>query len=294
MSDRPSERGGDRAGDRPNGEGGGGPTAFVIGHPIAHSRSPVIHRHWLRERGARGDYRAVDVAPDALGAWLDALDPETTPGGNVTMPHKEAVARWLGPARLDATARAVGAVNTLWREGGEWRGGSTDGEGLLADLDARAPEWRRGGRALVIGAGGAARSIVHALRGAGLAVTVANRTLARAQELAAEFGARAAPLAEAAGLVRDADLVVNTAAPGAGASGAPHVDPALYRPGQIAYDIVYAPLDTPFLVAARGGGAKGLDGLGMLLHQAVPGFERWFGTRPTVTATLREAVERTL
>ena len=279
------------------------PRAFVIGHPIAHSRSPLIHGHWLREHGIDGAYEAVDVAPDALAGWLAARDRASTPGGNVTVPHKEAVHAWLGEGRCDAAARAVGAVNTLWWEDGGLRGGNTDGAGLLADLDARAPGWRRRARALVIGAGGASRAVVHALGEAGLEVTVANRTLSRAEGLVETFGlARAIGLDALPDALRGAELIVNTASLGMAGGGdgtnggvdAPHADPRNIPGDAIAYDIVYVPLETPFLAAARAAGATAVDGLGMLLHQAVPGFERWFGVRPRVTAGLRAIVEATL
>ena len=276
-------------------------TAFVIGHPIAHSRSPVIHRHWLARYGIGGDYRAIDVAPDDLRTWLGALEPTTVPGGNVTVPHKEAVHAWLGSERIDAAARAVGAVNTLWFEDGALRGGNTDGMGLTADLDARASGWREAGRAVVVGAGGASRAIVHALKQAGLEVSVANRTAARAERLADEFGlARGAGLEALPGLLADAGLIVNTASLGmegtqGGTGDLPaHLDPRRLPEGAIAYDIVYVPMRTPFLAAAEKAGCRAVDGLGMLLHQAVPGFERWFGVRPAVTPDLRAAVEATL
>ena len=276
-------------------------TAFVIGHPIAHSRSPVIHRHWLERYGIRGDYRAIDVAPDDLRTWLGALEPTTVPGGNVTVPHKEAVHAWLGSERIDAAARAVGAVNTLWYEDGALRGGNTDGIGLTADLDARASGWREAGRAVVVGAGGASRAIVHALKQAGLEVSVANRTAARAERLADEFGlARGAGLEALPGLLADAGLIVNTASLGmegtqGGTGDLPaHLDPRRLPEGAIAYDIVYVPMRTPFLTAAEKAGCRAVDGLGMLLHQAVPGFERWFGVRPAVTPELRAKVEATL
>ena len=284
----------------PPSEGSEARTAFVIGHPVAQSRSPLIHRHWLAEHGLPGDYRAVGVAPGALKAWLAALDPALTTGGNVTVPHKESVHAWLGPDRLDAAARAVGAVNTLWFEDGILRGGNTDGLGLTADLDARAPGWRETRRAVVIGAGGASRAVVHALNGAGLEVSVANRTRARGEGLAEEFGlARGTGLDDLPALLEGAGLIVNTASLGMigteGSSERPaHLDPRRLPAGAIAYDIVYAPLVTPFLAAAREAGCRAVDGLGMLLHQAVPGFERWFGVRPAVTDELRAAIEATL
>ena len=280
---------------------GSPPRAFVVGHPIAHSRSPLIHRHWLAEHGLAGDYGAVDVAPGDLADWLASLDPATTPGGNVTVPHKERVRAWL-EGRVDEAAAAIGAVNTLWWEDSQLVGGNTDGVGLLADLDARAPRWREGDRAVVIGAGGAARAVVHALKGAGLHVVVANRTPARAEALAGTFGLDAHGGLEALpAMLAGADLVVNTASlgmsgtgPDAAHSEAPHLDPRNLPGGAVAYDIVYAPLRTPFLRAAETAGCHAVDGLGMLLHQAVPGFERWFGVRPAVTSELRRTIESTL
>ena len=322
------------------------PKAFVIGHPIAHSRSPLIHRHWLAERGAPGSYEAVDVAPDDLAAWLDALDPAEWRGGNVTVPHKEHVRAWLGES-VDDDARAIGAVNTLWHDGVRWVGGCTDGTGFIANLDEGAPGWREGAverGALVIGAGGAARAIVHALAGLGIAVTVANRTVARAEALVEEFGLNGAcGLGGVADAVRGTGLVVNASSLGmsgvrpgaalpAGAVAdqveAPHLDPAVLSlahtppppatapagraanrrtpaagravvgrmpaPDAVGSDIVYAPLRTPFLAAAEAAGLRTVDGLGMLLHQAVPGHARWFGVRPEVTPGLRAAVEATL
>ena len=276
--------------------------AFVIGHPIGHSRSPLIHGHWLKRHAIVGSYEARDVAPSDLGAWLGDLDPGLTPGGNVTVPHKEAVRAWLGDERCDRAARAIGAVNTLWFEEGALRGGNTDAAGFAASLDAGAPEWREAERALVIGAGGAARAVVHALKEAGIGrIEVANRTPARAVALAREFGlADALPLDGTSEALRSADLVANTATLGMAGAGddgrAPplHADPAALNPAAITTDIVYVPLETPFLAAAREAGCRTVDGLGMLLHQAVPGFERWFGVRPEVTGELRAAIEATL
>ena len=276
-------------------------TATVIGHPIAHSRSPLIHRHWIERYDVTGDYGTEDVAPSDLPRWLSSRSPDHTPGGNITVPHKEAVYRWLGPSRVDEEAWRIGAVNTWWFEGTEMRGSCTDGLGFAADLDARAPRWREAEHALVLGAGGAARAIVHTLRRAGLAVTIANRTLERAQGLADEFGARGAiALSDTEEALQSVGLVVNTTTLGmageehGGSEELPHLDPRSFREGQIAYDIVYVPLETTFLRAARRSGALGVDGLGMLLHQAVPGFHRWFGIEPEVTPLLRRVVEATL
>lgn len=273
------------------------PTAFVVGHPIAHSRSPLIHRTWLKAHGLKGAYEPRDVAPEELETWLRTIDPGAVPGGNVTVPHKEAVYRWLGD-RVDEAASRIGAVNTLWFTDGELRGGNTDAHGFAANLDDHAPAWRSADRALVIGAGGAARAVLYALRKAGIErIEIANRTLERAQGLADEFGlARVWPLDRIAEPLGGSDLAINTASLGmAGvASEGTGFDPAHFNEEGIVTDIVYAPLHTPFLRAGAAAGCRTVDGLGMLLHQAVPGFERWFGVRPIVTPELRRLVEAIL
>jgi shikimate dehydrogenase len=264
--------------------------AFVIGHPIAHSRSPMIHGHWLAAHGIAGDYRAIDVAPADLSAFLERVRRGEFAGGNVTIPHKEVV--FEAVARRDAAAGAIGAINTLWLEKGELVGGNTDAYGFAANLDANAPEWRQAETALVLGAGGAARAVLHALREAGIAkVTVANRSAARAGELALAFpGVKPAGLDQAPALLARTDLLVNTTS--LGMKGQPSLDLDLdaLPDNAVVTDIVYAPLITPLLARAAARGLKTVDGLGMLLHQAVPGFERWFGVRPAVTPDLRALI----
>lgn len=265
--------------------------AFVCGHPIKHSRSPLIHGHWLEKYGIDGSYEAIDVAPEAFAEFAAGLRRNGFAGGNVTVPHKEAA--FAAVAERDAAAEAIGAVNTLWFEDGRFSGGNTDAEGFAANLDERAPGWANAGAALVLGAGGAARAVIHALKVRGCAdIRVTNRTVARARELADRFGAgvTAHPDAAAGELARDVGLAVNTTSLGmAGDEGLP-LDPAHLPDHAVATDIVYVPLVTPFLAAAQARGLKTVDGLGMLLHQAVPGFERWFGVRPQVTAALRALV----
>jgi len=264
--------------------------AFVIGHPITHSRSPIIHRHWLAAYRIDGDYRAVDVAPAELPEFLQRLRRGAFVGGNVTIPHKEAV--FDAVSRRDAAAGAIGAVNTLWIDNGEIVGGNTDAYGFAANLDAGAPQWREAQTALVLGAGGASRAVLHALREAGISkVTVANRSPARAGELALAFpGVKPAGLHQAPALLAKTDLLINTTS--LGMKGQPPLDLDLDAlPGHaIVTDIVYAPLVTPLLARAASRGLKTVDGLGMLLHQAVPGFERWFGVRPEVTPDLRAMI----
>jgi shikimate dehydrogenase len=268
-----------------------GGRAFVIGHPIAHSRSPKIHGHWLKALGIAGSYEAIDVAPDDLARFISSFAAQGFRGGNVTIPHKEAVFHLAG--RRDAAAEEIGAVNTLWLEDGTLWGGNTDAHGFAANLDEYAPSWEKNGPAVVLGAGGAARAVIHALKVRGVRdIRIVNRTLERATELRDRFGAgvSAHAFAAATGLLADAGLLINTTALGMhGNEGLP-ADPAGLPDTAIVTDIVYVPLETPLLAAARARGLKTVDGLGMLLHQAVPGFERWFGRRPTVTPDLRAKI----
>ncbi|KKB08451.1 shikimate dehydrogenase [Devosia geojensis] len=269
--------------------------AFVIGHPIAHSRSPLIHGTWLAEHGIDGSYEAIDVAPDALEGFVARVRRGEFAGGNVTIPHKEAVFALCD--EVDPLARQIGAVNTLVMRDGRLLGTNTDYLGFLGNLDAGAPGWSQGlERALVLGAGGAARAILVALASRGIPVILLNRTRASADRLAAEIDGditvgqlddinAAAPLA---------GLVVNTTSIGMHGSRFETFDLDMLRPDTLVTDIVYVPLETPLLADARARGLKTVDGLGMLLHQAVPGFEAWFGVRPQVTPALRAAVEATL
>ncbi|MFN3765906.1 MAG: shikimate dehydrogenase [Aliihoeflea sp.] len=265
-------------------------SAFVIGHPIAHSRSPMIHGHWLAAHDIAGEYRAVDVAPGELPGFLESVRRGLFSGGNVTIPHKEAV--FEAVHRRDAAASAIGAVNTLWLDNGELIGGNTDAYGFAANLDAGAPHWRAAETALVLGAGGAARAVLHALREAGIGkVTVANRSAARAGELALAFpGVKPAGLDQASALLAKTDLLINTTSLGMKGQPPLDLDVDALQDHAIVTDIVYAPLTTPLLARAGSRGLKTVDGLGMLLHQAVPGFERWFGVRPAVTPQLRAMI----
>jgi shikimate dehydrogenase len=274
--------------------------AFVTGHPIAHSRSPKIHGYWLAQHAIDGSYEAIDVAPDQFAEFLATLRTNGYRGGNVTIPHKEAAFALAG--RRDQAAEEIGAVNTLWHEDGILWGGNTDAHGFAANLDDRQPGWAGNGPAVVLGAGGAARAVIHALKQRGIAdIRIVNRTLARAVELRDRFGAgrspngiSAHPMAAAGELLADAGLLVNTTALGMHGNEGLAADPALLPDHAIVTDIVYVPLETPLLAAARARGLKAVDGLGMLLHQALPGFERWFGLRPQVTAELRELIEADL
>jgi shikimate dehydrogenase len=266
--------------------------AFVVGWPIAHSRSPLIHRFWLRRYGIDGDYVVEPVPPDEIAAFFaGGFAAKGYVGGNVTLPHKEAAFR--AAAVTTPMAKKLEAANTLWLEGSRLHADNTDVHGFLANLDERAPAWRSGGTALVIGAGGASRAVLQALIDAGFgSVALLNRTVARAEALATHFGGpvRAAGLGDLVEALAAADLIVNaTSAELHGGEGL--VIPwHVAREGAIATDLVYVPLVTPFLEGARQRGLTIIDGLGMLLHQAVPGFERWFGVRPTVDDELRALV----
>lgn len=270
--------------------------AFVIGHPIAHSRSPLIHGTWLDHYGIDGTYEAIDVSPEALPAFFDRLRHGAFAGGNVTIPHKEAVFALCD--RVDPLAREIGAVNTLIAGNGEVFGTNTDYLGFLGNLDQNAPGWDKNLKeAIVLGAGGAARAILVALARRGIGrIHVLNRTRDKGEALA---GALQGPftahgLDDFSTLAPRTGLVVNTTSIGMHGTGFENLPLALLPERALVTDIVYTPLITPLLAEARRMGRPVVDGLGMLLHQAVPGFAAWFGTNPEVTPQLRSAVEKTL
>ena len=269
-----------------------GPRAFVIGHPIAHSRSPLIHGHWLKRYGLAGSYEKVEVKPEDFGEFIARLHVLGFVGGNVTVPHKGRVLE-LADA-VDEAADAIGAANTLWFDDGELIAGNTDALGFLASLDDEAPGWdAKGGSAVVLGAGGAARAVIHGLLERGFEVAVANRTFLRAAEVAEEHDGDVWAYAweELPSLLRAADVLVNTTVLGMAGQPPLTLDLGGCKRDALVADIVYTPLETPLLRAARDRGLSAVGGLGMLLHQAVPGFERWFGVRPEVTPELRALVE---
>ena len=270
--------------------------AFVIGHPINHSRSPLIHGTWLEQHGIDGTYEAIDVAPAELPAFFERLRSGEFAGGNVTIPHKEAVFALCD--EVDPLARMIGAVNTLVVRDGKVFGSNTDYLGFLGNLDAAAPGWSDGPNdALIIGAGGAARAVLVALRRRnGGRVHVLNRTLANAKALVDEIDGpfEANGFEDFAALAPHIGLVVNTSSIGMHGSRFDWLDLGLLPKTALVTDIVYTPLQTPLLIDAVMHGLKTVDGLGMLLHQAVPGFAAWFGTRPDVTPALRAPIEATL
>jgi shikimate dehydrogenase len=265
----------------------------VVGHPIKHSRSPLIHGYWLRRYGIDGTYERVDIAPEAFPAFLNSLAERGYRGGNVTIPHKEEAFRIAG--ELTDRARRLEAVNTVWLEDGRLHGDNTDILGYVAHLDQTLGDgWERGiDCALVLGAGGAARAVTAGLLDCGIGrVVVANRTLARAEELVGLAPKRVAAVAwsDVKAHLPRAKLLVNTTSLGMAGQPALGLDLRSMSPDAVVSDVVYVPLETPLLAAARERGPRTVDGLGMLLHQAVPGFERWFGVRPEVTAELRALV----
>ncbi|MGN7772296.1 shikimate dehydrogenase [Phyllobacterium sp. 22552] len=265
--------------------------AFVTGFPIKHSRSPLIHGHWLKKYDLPGSYEAIEVAPDSFPAFLNSLKDNDYVGGNVTIPHKEMAFALC--QRREPAAEEIGAVNTLWFEGGQLCGGNTDAYGFLANLDASSPGWDKHKTALVLGAGGASRAIIYALKQRGLTdIRIVNRTLTRAEELADRFGSgiSAHEWIAVPELLQDVSLIVNTTSLGMEGKESLSIDLSDVRRDALVTDIVYVPLETPLLKAAHMAGLKTVDGLGMLLHQAVPGFEHWFGVRPEVTAELRNVI----
>lgn len=268
--------------------------ACLIGWPAAHSRSPIIHHHWLRTLGIEGGYTIESVPPEELADFIQHLSKQGFVGANVTIPHKERALQLTEP---DERARAVGAANTLWYDGGTLRSTNTDIEGFLNNLDACAPGWDRIDDALVLGAGGASRAVVFGLLERGVRrVHLANRSIDRVRILADQFGSRVLPIAwgRIAETLPRASLLVNTTSLGMKGQPELEIDVALLPPQAVVADLVYVPLQTSLLAAARLRGLKTADGLGMLLHQAVRGFELWFGRRPHVTSELRALVEADL
>ena len=271
--------------------------AGVMGWPVAHSRSPRLHGFWLDRYGIDGAYLPLAVRPEHLEAALRALPLLGFRGVNLTLPHKEAALAALD--EVDPEARRIGAVNTVAVTGdGRLRGWNTDAFGFLAHLRDAAPSWRpQAGPAVLLGAGGAARAVCAALAGAGVPeIRLVNRTRARAEEVAAAIGGpiRALDWEQRAAALDGAALLVNTTT--LGMAGQPPLDLDLGRlpPEAVVNDIVYVPLETPLLRAAAARGNVCVDGLGMLLHQARPGFAAWFGVEPEVDAGLRAFVLKDL
>lgn len=269
--------------------------AAVIGNPIGHSRSPRLHRHWLQRYGVAGDYVPLHVEEGDLASVLRAMPKMGFVGTNVTLPHK--VAAMNIADRVTDRATLIGAANTLtFRDDGTIIADNTDGYGFIANLKQGAPDWNaKTGPVAVLGAGGAARAIIVALANEGVdEIYLANRTRPKAEALRTEFGPRITVFdwVQAGNMIEEATTVVNTTSLGMIGQPALRVPLDGLRPGMVVTDIVYSPLRTTLLAAAEEAGCTTVDGLGMLLHQGVPGFERWFGRRPDVDDELRRAVLR--
>jgi shikimate dehydrogenase len=275
--------------------------ACLIGWPAAHSRSPLIHHYWLRTMGIAGGYSIESVPPEGFAEFVLNLSAHGYVGANITIPHKERALLLSAP---DERARAVGAANTLWYNGGKLCSTNTDIEGFINNLDACAPGWDSAEDALVLGAGGSSRAVVFGLIERGIKrVHLANRNAGRAQALADEFDVKANefgveifPFAwqDVGQVLPRTGLLVNTTSLGMAGQPELEIDVGLLPPGATVADLVYVPLMTPLLAKARARGLKTADGLGMLLYQAVRGFELWFGQRPNVTPALYAHVEADL
>lgn len=267
--------------------------AFVTGFPIKHSRSPIIHNFWLRQFHINGVYEAVEKSREDFPAFLQSLKQGDAlyVGGNVTIPHKESAYRLAD--RPDDLAAELGAANTIWVENGLIRATNTDGFGFVSNLDEKHKGWDKTDRAVVLGAGGASRAVIQALRNRGIAeIHVVNRTVERAAELADRFGPTvcAHSMDALAEVSTGAGLFVNTTSLGMDGAEAPFIDFSPLADNAVVTDIVYVPVKTPILSMAEQQGFATVDGLGMLLHQARPGFEKWFGKKPEVTEDLRSLI----
>jgi len=266
----------------------------VIGWPISHSRSPLIHGYWLKKYGIEGSYTRQPVAPETLATFVSELGASGFSGCNVTLPHKEAVFALV--TRADESTERLGAVNTVYLRDGETLGTNTDGEGFINSLKQAIPDLSLAGtRAMVLGAGGASLAVVNALLEQGVEeLVVANRTLERAEQLRRRFGARVAPLAwaQAGEQLGDCGLLVNTTSLGMKGQPELQLDLSHLAVDTVVTDIVYTPLRTRLLSDAAGRGNRVVEGLGMLLHQAVRGFSLWFGVTPEVTPELHDLVAR--
>ncbi len=271
------------------------PLAAVIGSPIAHSRSPKLHNYWLSSYGLRGHYVPMDVAPDNLERVIRTMPSMGFVGCNVTIPYKEMVMSYAD--QITDRATLIGAANTLiFRRDGRIMADNTDGYGFIENLRQGAPTWKASdGKAVLLGAGGAARAVVAALADAGVSeIMITNRTRVRAEKLKDDFGKRVTVVdwVQAGNILEEAALVVNTTS--LGMKGKPEMRVPLdgLQKGTVVTDLVYEPLQTRLMREAEDAGCITVDGLGMLLHQAVPCFERWFGTRPEVDAGTRAAALR--
>lgn len=269
------------------------PLAGVLGNPIAQSKSPKLHSHWLRKYGLLGHYVPLHVTDENLESVVRAMPKMGFVGANVTLPHKISVMKFAD--QVSDRATLIGAANTLtFKEDGRIFADNTDGYGFMANIRQNAPDWDpKAGPAVILGAGGAARAIIVALADAGVTeILLTNRTRAKSEALRAEFGARIKVIdwVQAGNILEEATTLINTTSLGMTGNSDLRVPLDGLRSGTLVTDIVYSPLRTKLLNDAESTGCVTVDGLGMLLHQGVPGFERWFGVRPEVTDETRRAV----
>jgi shikimate dehydrogenase len=266
--------------------------ACIIGYPVKHSRSPLLHGHWLKEHAIAGSYTHAEVAPADFAGFVQTMPDQGFVGGNITLPYKTQLLELAHHST--AQAEAVGAANTLWFENGKICVDNTDIAGFLKNLDQEAPDWDRSAEtALVLGAGGASRAIVYGLVQRGVSrILLANRTLANAEEMARDFGSAVVPIGwgDIARHTADVDVLVNTTSLGMEGQTALDIDLDALPMHAVVTDAIYVPLETDLLLRARLRGLVTVGGLGMLLHQAVPGFEKWFGLRPVVSKALHDLV----
>jgi shikimate dehydrogenase len=268
--------------------------ASVIGWPISHSRSPLIHGYWLRKYGIAGSYEKQAVSPDELQTFIHSLRHGPHVGTNVTLPHKETAVSCVDEP--DERARRIGALNTIWRQNGKLHASSTDGPGFYANLRQTLPHFQLAEKpAVILGAGGSARAIIDELLRQGVdRIYIQNRTPARAQALADHFGKMIIPTSptELPQALSEANLLINTTSSGITGEATPDFPWNHLHKDAAVTDIVYTPLITEFLGMAKARDHAIVTGLGMLLHQAVFGFEKWFGIKPQVTAELHDLVAR--
>lgn len=267
------------------------PLVAVLGSPVAHSKSPLLHGFWLKQFGIQGHYVPIDVMAADLEQVLQTLPKMGFVGANVTLPHKEKILSIAD--QISDRAALIGAANTLvFQPDGKLYADNTDGYGFIENIRQHAPDWQaKDGPALVLGAGGAARAIVSALLEAGAPeVRISNRTRARADQIKSDFGGRVGVVdwVKAGAEIEYAHTLVNTTSLGMTGKSALTVSLDKLNPETLVTDIVYSPLDTELLKAARSKGCRVVDGLGMLIHQAVPGFQRWFGQKPVVDQAIRD------
>jgi len=267
------------------------PLVAVLGSPVAHSKSPLLHGFWLKQFGIQGHYVPIDVMAADLEQVLQTLPKMGFVGANVTLPHKEKILSIAD--QISDRAALIGAANTLvFQPDGKLYADNTDGYGFIENIRQHAPDWQaKDGPALVLGAGGAARAIVSALLEAGAPeVRISNRTRARADQIKSDFGGRVGVVdwVKAGAEIEYAHTLVNTTSLGMTGKSALTVSLDKLNPETLVTDIVYSPLETELLKAARSKGCRVVDGLGMLIHQAVPGFQRWFGQKPVVDQAIRD------